>query len=88
MQEYSLCKICTRLLICDRARDHNKKVYYCEDFQKSVKILLSNQVSKSENSSKQKENDMQNGLCRICQNRKDCNIKIPEGGLWHCENFF
>ena len=87
MEEYSLCKQCTLLLVCDRAREQNRKVYYCQDFQKSNNVPLSHDTIKSDKAPEKEKNNMKNGLCRICQNREICNIQIPNGGLWHCENF-
>jgi len=87
MEEYSLCRQCTLLLVCDRAREQNRKVYYCQDFQKSINISTLCNIVKSDKTPENAENNMQNGLCRICQNRDICNIQIPSGGLWHCENF-
>jgi len=88
MKKFSLCRQCTHLLLCDRAKEQNEKVYYCEDFQKSNNSSTSNEKIKTYNKSQIKKNNMENGLCRICQNREICKIQIPEGGLWHCENFF
>ena len=87
MEEYSLCRKCALLLVCDRAKEQNRKVYFCQDFQKSNKNSLLRYTVNPDNSKENIKNDMQNGLCRICQNREICNVKIPEGGLWHCENF-
>ena len=87
MEEYSLCRQCTLLLVCDRAREQNRKVYYCQDFQKSNYVSLSYDTINSDKTLENTDNNMKNGLCRICQNRDICNIQIPSGGLWHCENF-
>lgn len=87
MEEYSLCRQCALLLVCDRAKEQNRKVYYCQDFQKSNNASLKHDTMKSDNTPEIAENNMQKGLCRICQNRGICNIQIPSGGLWHCENF-
>ena len=87
MEEFSLCLQCTLLLVCDRTKEQNKKVYYCEDFQKSNNSSASNEIIKSYDKTQINKKNMKNGLCRICQNREICNIKIPEGGLWHCDNF-
>jgi hypothetical protein len=87
MEEYSLCKLCARLLVCDRAKEQNQKVYYCEDFQKSENASERHKTIGTDNNPKHRVNNMQNGLCRICENRDICNIQIPNGGLWHCENF-
>ena len=27
------------------------------------------------------------GLCSDCENREDCAWRIPEGGVWHCEEY-
>jgi len=27
------------------------------------------------------------GLCCDCQNREQCAWRIPEGGVWHCEEY-
>ena len=87
MDNYSLCLQCVYLMTCDRAKEQNNKVYFCKDFQKSEHSLKTQAAKKSHNKNQTNKNNMKNGLCRICQNRDVCKIEIPEGGLWHCENF-
>jgi len=87
MEENSLCNQCNLILVCDRAEEQNKKIYYCEKFQRSNNSLLSHHLNYPEKSLIDKKNDKQNGLCCICQNRDICKIQIPLGGVWNCENF-
>lgn len=87
MEENSICNQCALLLVCNRAKEQNRKVYYCQDFQKSNNVYLSRDTMKSEKNLETTENNMNDGLCRICQNRDICKIQIPTGGLWHCDNF-
>lgn len=85
-EEYSLCKSCKFVLTCDRALEQNKKVYYCENYQPSINSDLPKKNLNLKNNNCNK-NNMKNGLCRICENRDVCQVQIPNGGLWHCENF-
>ena len=87
MEENSLCIQCALLLVCDRAIEQNKKVFYCEKYQRSNSSSVSYQSINKEKSTIHIKNEVQNGLCCICQNREICKIKIPLGGVWHCENF-
>ena len=87
MEENSLCNQCALLLVCDRAKVQNRKVFYCEKFQRSNSSSLSYHSNNTEKSTINKKGDMQNGLCCICQNRDICKIQIPLGGVWNCENF-
>ena len=86
-KEYSLCNICDRLVTCDRAKEQNKKIYYCEDFLKTADTSKTYIHETVNNTTEKIGNNMENGLCKICENRHVCGIKIPNGGLWHCENF-
>lgn len=85
--EYSLCNTCKLVLTCDRALEQNKKVYFCEDFHPSFNSVAPKINLDFDDKSNCIKNNMKNGLCRICENRHICKVKVPKGGLWHCENF-
>ncbi len=59
MEEYSLCRQCALLLVCDRAREQNRKVYYCQNFQKSNNASLSHNKIKSDKIPENAVNNMQ-----------------------------
>ena len=59
----------------------------CEEFE--IKLTLSsNLISESGNISDTVYNeDAPPGLCRTCENFKDCTFPKPASGKWFCEEF-
>jgi len=93
MKQEPLCEHCRHVSICSRYKYQNQEVWYCEEF---CDIRLpqtdTNKTSSTDNSvpksdMKETESNRLKGLCKICQNRDVCKIPIPEGGIWHCDNF-
>ena len=88
-----LCMTCRNNTICPQARDSQHPVLYCEEFddyippeQEDFSVSTSSiEVEKSDEEKKISEN--YKGLCVNCENRKNCTILKPSGGVWHCEEY-
>lgn len=85
MENPSLCDTCIYAPTCNRYKNVPQPVLYCEDYKPSGTkgTLLEENGQEAKN---KKKSDLK-GLCSICQNRKYCHIKVPEGGIWHCDHF-
>ncbi len=85
-----LCITCNNAGHCIMMRKVTGSIYYCEQFDNYVPVK----------SRKPKERNIVNlkpdvkivsrkhlGLCRNCDNLHTCTHVIPEGGIWHCEDY-
>ena len=94
MGQAPLCVHCRHVSICSRYKYQNQEVWHCEEF--SDIRLLQTEINKTSSINKsspesnilETESNRLKGLCKICQNRDVCIIPIPEGGIWHCDNFY
>lgn len=43
--------------------------------------------AKDSESNKKSDNERFKGLCMNCDNRFECLLPRPEGGVWHCEEY-
>jgi hypothetical protein len=62
--------------------------FECEEFSDQGSSRLSTLGDASELTS-DPETDLarSEGLCSDCANREDCAWRMPEGGVWHCEEY-
>lgn len=79
-----LCAYCTRRVSCSLSNDYGL-VYDCDDYNpgdESAGTLLFSTLDLSED-----ENDLTYGLCAQCQKRDLCQLKMINGGIWHCDEY-
>jgi hypothetical protein len=90
-----LCSYCRLAQNCTFARDPNRPVCQCEEFEEityaSIRVPNQRKISPI-NSSKNlltREDPIHpyKGLCSSCEERATCVYPKPEGGVWHCEEF-
>ncbi len=80
-----LCSTCMHVSLCINKCKSDKLIYYCEEFEVAPVDIKELQKDVCE---KQDENDNSfKGLCINCKNRKTCMLPMPEGGIWHCEEY-
>jgi len=89
--EYSgLCMTCRYAPSCFKSNKSKDPILFCEEFDLYPNPDLQvNPVLLPETST---HDDKQNariytGLCVNCDNREFCKSNIPEGGIWHCEEY-
>jgi hypothetical protein len=88
-----LCATCDCAPECTwRARDPDRPVFHCEEFQcgpggacacaqPAPTAALLTRVDPPPQRGRDK------GLCINCENRDTCAFRIPEGGVWRCEEY-
>ncbi len=87
-----LCMNCVSAPTCMFLRDADHPILQCEEYEcsqpepgKNPKKELGTQresrVAMEEDTSKYM------GLCVNCELRKTCTFPMPEGGVWHCEEY-
>ncbi len=88
-----LCLTCQNASECTFPRDSARPVLQCEEFGD---ILGRSPEKVSPEGSRppgtalsQAESELGTwiGLCKNCENRKDCRYPKPEGGIWRCEEY-
>ena len=61
---------------------------FCELLDVDVRSLVAHEGGTSCNGSDQgSDSNTVGGLCCNCENRRTCTIRIPEGDVWHCEEY-
>ena len=79
-----LCAFCTRRIGCCLSNDYGL-VYDCDDYdpgEENSSSLLFNTLDLSE-----EEQQSGYGLCAQCQNKDLCQLKLINGGVWHCDEY-
>ena len=87
-----LCLTCENALACTFARDPNKPVFYCEEFEIEKTSFIKPPGKKQlpatgPAAANDKDSTKFIGLCSDCENRRTCAFPKPEGGVWHCEEY-
>jgi hypothetical protein len=84
-----LCITCNHYQICSTRRDRKRPIWFCEEFDNYVPIKEMKIKTDSKASFKTVKKEMQQykGLCINCENRENCKLHKPNGGIWHCEEY-
>jgi hypothetical protein len=88
----SLCSNCRNAADCTFQKKCPKPSLYCEEFE--VDISPSAKIVGKEKplptalvDTEDEDSGRFIGLCINCDNRKNCDFPMPEGGVWHCEEY-
>ena len=81
----SLCASCDPPGPCALVADRERPVLYCEECEDPVAPPL--YASQEPPTFEFPETNGFRGLCVSCQRREQCTYPMPEGGVWHCEEF-
>ena len=85
---HDLCSACFYASACMNRSTPNKRVFECEEFCAERCLPPTFQESLSEPRRKAATGDIVlKGLCSDCENREHCALRVPEGGVWHCEEY-
>ena len=85
-----LCLTCMYAPSCFNRIKSKDPILFCEEFDLYTNPdLLVNPVSLPEKSARDYKEDasIYTGLCINCNHREFCKLHIPEGGVWHCEEY-
>lgn len=89
-----LCETCIYAVDCTFPRNPDQPVLFCEEFEANplpsletdyevgLKITAANLNHVAEG-----DPGKLRGLCVNCAHRQSCQFPIPEGGIWHCEEY-
>ena len=91
---HGLCEVCVNAVKCVYLRQARSPVLQCGEFdlcQPSATVAsdhgpASAGLRRSPNA-RQGDSGTHTGLCRDCENRRDCTFPRLEGGVWHCEEY-
>jgi len=88
-----LCATCDIAPDCAwRARDPERHVFHCEEFQSDppAVVAFAEMVATSAALTGRADpprRGRDKGLCMNCDHRDGCTFRIPEGGVWRCEEY-
>lgn len=90
-----LCMTCNNAPTCTHPRDAERPVLRCEDFysyalptsKNTIKNILSPKDSHGQSGTREEMSNNYKGLCINCEERASCTYEMPEGGVWHCEEY-
>jgi hypothetical protein len=91
-QALGLCSTCNHVETCTGRETWVGPVYHCEEFDDHVEIPRQGQLRAvaaepaGAGTTAPGARDRQ-GLCINCDHRNECSFPIPEGGVWHCEEY-
>lgn len=96
MEAQGICVTCISAAKCVNYRNTHNAIWYCEEFEcrtsfnnnmKQDKVGPESDKKRTVSSSANNNEGKHKGLCTNCENRKTCNLHIPESGVWHCEEY-
>ena len=82
-----LCSTCNHAPTCDNCGTADKPVFYCEEIDIYVPVTAKETPASVPNPTKTINSDKYKGLCFNCESREVCVFPIPQGGIWHCEEY-
>lgn len=83
-EQKDLCCICEANLHCAHRGQPKMPKLHCEAFDVGVQSSVLREKSALKVAAPVAVGA---GLCCNCLNRLDCTIQIPEGEIWHCEEY-
>ena len=85
---HDLCSTCSYASDCINHSTVKNRVFECEEFSEGPHLPPVFHESRSKPHRKvQTDCELLKGLCSDCENRDDCALRMPEGGVWHCEEY-
>ena len=86
---HDLCSTCSYASSCVNCHTSENHVFECEEFSEGPPLSPDFRKSRSKpGRNVPTDRDLLKGLCCDCQNREDCALRMPEGGVWRCEEYY
>jgi hypothetical protein len=87
-----ICSTCNQVDTCTGRETWVGPVYHCEEFDDHVETAHQSQLRAVASESVDAAStapgaSSRQGLCINCDQRDECSFPIPEGGVWHCEEY-
>ena len=79
-----LCSTCSQAEACGGRSTPERPILFCELFEVAVPASAANPRERPSHRHGAAEHT---GLCVNCENREDCTMARPKGGVWHCEEY-
>lgn len=79
-----LCETCVRKEECTYIKMHSELVFFCEEFSTGCKPNDGFSLKSSEEINTESGYE---GLCKNCENRRNCLICKKGVPVWHCEEY-
>ena len=91
-QALGLCSTCNFMDTCTGRETWVGPVLHCEEFDDHVEEPQQSQLravaaAPAEVEQSTRGATVRQGLCVNCEHRDDCGFPMPEGGVWHCEEY-
>ena len=82
----SICTSCKNVETCIYLKDANSPILHCKEFE-----LVPTQISQEQNNKVEIKDELcsieYTGLCIICDNRDECDVRCKTSVIWHCEEY-
>jgi hypothetical protein len=92
MSQMGLCATCNFVATCTQRKNWCGPVHFCEEFDDHQPRKTGNRVvpEKAPGGAPSACGDgsvPRKGLCVNCDLKDTCSYPVPEGGVWHCEEY-
>ena len=83
-----LCSTCIHAEACGSRSSPERPILFCELFEVFVAIpTAAPMTAPPERPASGQGAGQHRGLCVNCENREECTMAGPEGGIWHCGEY-
>jgi hypothetical protein len=83
-----LCSTCMYRSECAYRSTPGRPKLHCEMFDVDVQALTRHETLDAPSPEATDTVEAMRGLCCNCANRAHCTIRMPEGDVWHCEEYY
>ncbi len=83
-----LCSVCAHASTCVSRSKRAQPVFECERYappRRAHRARLDHHLATSH--ATEADCSQFQGLCSDCENRWHCALRVPEGGVWRCEEY-
>ncbi len=83
-----LCSTCNHAETCGSRSTPERPILFCELFEVFAPAPTAAPVAAPPERTASGQGAVEHkGLCVNCENRQECTMARPEGGIWHCEEY-
>jgi len=82
-----LCSTCSHKKTCGSRSTPERPILFCELFEVFAPTPTAAPIAAASESPARGRSVEHRGLCVNCENRHECTMTRPEGGVWHCEEY-
>ena len=83
-----LCSTCSHERACGSRSTPERPILFCELFEVFVAVPTAGAAAAPPERPAGGRGAVEHkGLCVNCENRQECTMARPEGGIWHCEEY-